>query len=302
MSLSGDSLVDRHRLKRRLGWWRLVAILALIAVAVVAAARAGLPLGRDHIARLSIEGLILDDQKRTDALTEIADDGRIKALVVRIDSPGGTVVGGEALYRQLRKVAKAKPVVAVMGELATSAAYMLALGSDRIFAREGTITGSIGVILQSADVTDLLAKIGVKAETIKSSPLKAQPNPFEPLTPAARKAISKVVLDIYAMFVGLVEERRQLGRERVEMLTDGRVFTGRQALADGLIDAIGGESEALDWLAETRGIDRSLPVREVDLAGPEETLRELITGLVGKALFSETLRLDGLVSLWHPEL
>lgn len=187
-----------------------------------------------------------------------------------------------------------------MGELATSAAYMTALGSDYIVAHDGTLTGSIGVILQTADVTGLLGKLGIKPEAIKSSPLKAQPNPFETFTPEAREATRKVVGDVYEMFVSMVGERRHLSREQLELVTDGSIFTGRQAKAKGLVDALGGEREARAWLEATHGIAQSLPVRDLELLGPGEELHHLIGGIVGKALSSERLTLDGLVSVWHP--
>jgi protease-4 len=300
MSLQVDFFIDRRRLKRQLTAWRVIGVVAIVAAVVTGIGRIASVAGRDQILRLDVVGVILDDPRRDKALLDVAADDTVKALIVRIDSPGGTVVGGETLYKRLRQVAQSKPVVAVMGELATSAAYMTAVGADHIVAREGTLTGSIGVILQTTDVTGLLEKLGIKPETVKSSPLKAQPNPFEPFTKEAREATREVVLDMYEMFVRLVAERRGLSAETVRRLADGRVFTGRQAHSNGLIDAFGGETEALNWLADVRGIDPEIPVRDIDLATPEEKLRDLIDGLIRKALFSERLKLDGLVSLWHP--
>ncbi|MCH7487886.1 MAG: S49 family peptidase, partial [Proteobacteria bacterium] len=185
---------------------------------------------------------------------------------------------------------------------ATSAGYMTALGADHIIASPGSLTGSIGILLQTADITGLLEKLGIKAETIKSSPLKAQPNPLEPFTPEAREAVRSVVLDLYDMFVDMVSERRSIPREKVLGLADGRVFTGRQALSNGLIDALGSESEARDWLAETHKILRSLPVKDLKIVHEGEPWRDLLGSVVGKALLSERLRLDGLISLWQPVL
>jgi protease-4 len=209
-------------------------------------------------------------------------------------------VGGEALYSRLRQIAEKKPIVAVMGEVATSAAYMTAIGSDHIVAHDGTLTGSIGVILQTADVTGLLDKVGIKPEAVKSSPLKAQPNPLEPFTPEAREATRKVVSDIYEMFVSMVQKRRGLSREQVDMVADGSVFTGRQAKEIGLVDILGGEREARAWLAEKHGIDQSLPVQDVQPRGPGQELRDMVGGFIGKAVLPERLTLDGLVSVWHP--
>jgi len=301
-----ERILDRRRLKRRLNLWRIAAVLAVVGLTAVFFERFDGIVRDDHVARLVIDGLILDDPWRDDALSEITRDDAVKALLVRINSPGGTVVGGEALFRGLRGVAKTKPVVAVMAGTATSAGYMTALGADHIVAREGTVTGSIGVLMQTTDVTELLHSIGVKPETIKSRPLKAQPNPLEPLTPEARQAARDVVLDLYDMFVDLVAERRQMPRMEALKLADGRVYTGRQAKANGLVDALGGEAEARQWLADNRKIPPSLPVHDLEADRPGGAWRDFvygsIQGLLGKSLFSERLRLDGLISVWHPAL
>ncbi|MGE0745708.1 MAG: signal peptide peptidase SppA [Rhodospirillales bacterium] len=302
MAFEADAVVDRRRLKRRLFVWRTLAIVGVLAFALYLIDDLyGIERG-DHVARLSVEGLITDDRPRDELLADIADDPRAKALIVSIDSPGGTVVGGETLYKSLRQVAEKKPVVAVAGQLATSAGYMIALGADRIYAHDGTITGSIGVILQTTEFSELLSKIGVSAEAIKSGPLKAEPNPFTPMTPAVREALQGMVREMYDMFVGMVVERRQLGDEAVRTLADGRVFTGRRAAEIGLIDAIGGEREARAWLAAERGIAKAVPIREVKPRRPDQDLFGRIDSLARKITLSERLTLDGLVSLWHPDL
>lgn len=303
MSLETDSLIDRRRLKRRLGVWRTIAILAVLAAAVVALSQTThAPWQKPYVALLDVSGLISEDRERDETLAQIAKDGAVRALIIHINSPGGTVVGGENLYRELRQVAGHKPVVAVMGTLATSGGYMAALGADYIVARSGTITGSIGVILQTTDVTGLLEKLGVSTEAIKSAPLKAVPSPLEPLTEEGREATKAVVMDMYNLFVDMVAERRQLPREAVIKLADGRVYSGRQAADNKLIDALGGETEARDWLAAEHEIPRATPVREIRVERRGEGLLGLAESIVGKALFSERLTLDGLVSLWHPDL
>lgn len=299
-----DSLVDRRRLKRHVSAWRILAILFALAAIAVGVGRSGVYLGRDHVALLEISGIISSDRDRERALRKLADDDHAKALLVRIDSPGGTVVGGESLFRELRAVAAQKPVVAVMGEMAASGGYMIALAADRIFAREGTITGSIGVILQTAEITDLLNKIGVQSITIKSAPLKAVPSPVEKLTPEGRAVTQRLVDDMYAMFMDMVANRRNLPADRVHELADGRVFTGRQALAVNLIDQIGGETEARAWLA-TKGVAKSLPARKLEIEREGDfwsgMTQSMIAALTGKTYLSERLTLDGLVALWHPE-
>lgn len=302
MSLDADHIVERRRLKRRLVFWRVVGIVAVVAAVLVGLGRTDLVGREDHIARIAIDGIILDDQARDDLLNDISENTRIKALIVRIDSPGGSYVGGEALYQSLRRVAEKKPVVAVMGTTATSAGYMTALGADRIIARASSLTGSIGVIMQTADITGLLEKLGIKPETLKSGPLKAQPNPLERFTPAARKATEDVIEDFFQMFVTLVSERRAMPMDKVLKLSDGRVFSGRQAKKNGLIDAIGAEAEAREWLAKTHKIAVSLPIRDVQVEHEDQPWRDLLNSMVQKVLFSERLSLDGVFSLWHPSL
>jgi protease-4 len=277
-----------------------VTVAAIVAVVILALERVGV-LGRDYVARLDIEGIITEDLERDEALAAIADDRRAKALIVRINSPGGTVVGGESLYQRLRLVSEAKPVVAVMGEVATSAGYLIALGTDHIIGQQGTITGSIGVILQTANITGLLDSLGIKTEAIRSAPLKARPNPLEEMSPEVREAVERVVQDMYAMFVGIVQERRDLSEDQVRDVSDGRIFTGRQAIENGLIDGIGSEIDARAWLAEVHGIDRGLATRELTDDGTALWVRQRVASIFGKSLLSETLRLDGLVSVWHPQ-
>ncbi|HET7714350.1 MAG TPA: signal peptide peptidase SppA [Bauldia sp.] len=303
MSLETDSLIDRRRLKRRVSVWRTIAILAVLIAAIVILNRSKeAPWQKSYVARLDVSGIISEDRERDATIERIAKDGAARALIVHINSPGGTVVGGENLFRELRQVAETKPVVAVMGTLATSGGYMTALGADYILARGGSITGSIGVILQTTDVTGLLEKLGISAEAIKSAPLKAVPSPLEPLTEEGREATRALVMDTFNQFIDMVAERRQLPRDTVVKLADGRVYSGREAADNKLIDALGGENEARDWLAENRDIPRNTPVRDIEVERKRYGLLGMASSLAGKALFSERLTLDGLVSLWHPDL
>lgn len=306
MTLASDHAIDRRRLKRRLSAWRAVGVLALVALAFTALGKTTGLVPLPHIARIKIAGVIVHDLDRDKAIVELADSSRVKAVLLHIDSPGGTVVGGERLYLALRKLAEKKPVVAVMDTTATSAGYMVALAGDRLLAGAGSVTGSIGVLMQTTDITQLLEKIGVNAEAIKSTALKGVPSPLEKLTAEGRKATKEVVDDIYAMFVEMVAERRKMAPEKAKALADGRVFTGRQALANGLVDAIGGEAEALQWLQTEKGISKSLKVEDAELESAESKLpllnRLFGSWLVGgKRLLSERLTLDGLVSVWHPD-
>jgi len=300
MALEADRYFDRRRLKRRLNLWRVAAVIAIAAALAIGFGRFGAIPKSEAVAVLDVVSVIFDDIDRNDTLRELSRDDRIKALIIRINSPGGTVVGGESLFQNLRRVAKNKPVVAVLGELATSGGYMAALGADYIIGRQSTVTGSIGVLMQSTEITGLLDKLGIKADAVKSSPLKAQPNPLEPFSAEARAAAEEVISDMHGMFVAMVMRRRNMDHQRALKLSDGRIFTGAQARKLGLIDALGGIETARTWLAEKKSIDKGLPLRHVKIRRRDGAIRDLLDDLVGKTLFSERLRLDGLISLWHP--
>ncbi len=300
MSLASDEIVDRRRLRRSLIVWRTAAAVLAIAIAAFVIGEYS---GRgDYVARLQISGVITRDAALTATIRKIAKDNNARAVLVDINSPGGTVVGGEELFLELRALADRKPVAALIGTLGTSAAYMAALGTDRIFSRQGSMTGSIGVILQTTEISGLLESLGITTESVKSGPLKAVPSPFEPMSPEGREATREVIMDVFDMFVDLVAERRSLGREEALRLADGRVYTGRQAVGLGLVDEIGGDKEARAWLATERGISLKLPVRDLDPPREFSPWRSLVSLVSQKTVFSETLTLDGLVSLWHPEL
>ena len=300
--IENHKVQDRRKLKRSRAWWRVLAVISISILVIIFIGKFDGFDERPHIAALDVENIIVDDQDRLELIKEIASDPSAKALIVYINSPGGTVVGGESLYFALRNVAKKKPVVAVMRELATSAGYMIALGADHIIARESSITGSIGVLMQSTDLTGLLDKLGIKPESVKSSPLKAQPNPLEPLSDDARRVVREIVRDMQDMFAGLVKDRRNLGDENARQVSNGRIFTGRQALSNGLIDSIGGEDEAILWLKREKYLSDDLPVVQISAHHDGRTLREILEYLFGITMFSERLRLDGLISLWHPNI
>ena len=310
MTLETDLLIDRRRLKRRLLVWRVIAFVA-VGVCVGLAFRlggggsvVGLAGVGSHIARVRISGVIGDNRKLIEAIAAVGKDDTARALIVAINSPGGSVGGSEALYIAIGEVAAKKPVVAVMGSVAASGGYMAAIAAPRIFARESTITGSIGVLLSNFEVSGLLGKVGIGAETLTSGPLKAQPSLTQPLTGPGRTVLHALVMDMYDQFVEKVAVGRKMDVQKIRELADGRVYTGRQALRVGLIDAIGGETEARAWLVAERGITAALPVRDVDVKSKfeavfGETVDEFFGGAL-KTLFSQHVKLDGAVALWQP--
>ena len=296
--MDSGSLIDRYRLKRRLAVWRTVAVLAVIACGLILAGEF-LDQSGPRIARLSIDGLIYEEPEREAALSGLIEDDAAVALIVRINSPGGTTTGSEALFRNLRRVAEKMPVVAVIGTLGASGGYIAAIGTDYIVARETSITGSIGVILETAEFSGLLEKLGVTAEQIRSGPMKGQPSATAPMTEETRAAIQAVIGDAFDWFKGLVRERRSLSDEELVLVTDGRVFTGRQALEHKLIDRIGGEREAVDWLEKDRDVEAELPIVELQYREPPPLIDRLMARLAGKVSSFEPLMLDGLRSVWH---
>ena len=303
MSLETDLLLDRRRLKRRLFFWRSFAVLAVLAAVLVVLRGEHVGFGRSHLARLTVSGIISDDRKLDEAVTKLADNANVKALIVAIDSPGGSVAGGEGLHDAIARVAEKKPVVAVMGGVAASAGYMIAVPAARIFAREATLTGSIGVLLETGEVSGLLKSIGVNAEAITSGPLKDQPSFTRPLSPQGRDVLQGLVMDMYDQFVGMVASGRHMDAAKVRELADGRAYTGRQALRNGLIDAIGGETDARTWLAQTKGVSADLPVDDVPTTGLAS--RALSSSLgwmlnsIWKSLFSQGVILDGAWAIWQ---
>jgi protease-4 len=304
MPLDADLIYDRRRLKRRVSLWRALAIVAaavlLIVVLVQRQDPTGLLPGGAHVARLGVQGFIGDDRRVMEALDRARRDDRVRAVIVAIDSPGGSVAGGEALHHAIRRVAEQKPVVAVMGGTAASAGYMVALPTSRVFAREATVTGSIGVILQSVDASELLGRLGVRLESLPSGAFKDQPSPFRPLTEEGREQLMRVVRDLHEQFVAMVAEGRDMPVERARELADGRVFTGREAIRLGLVDQIGGEAEARAWLAESRSIPASLPVRDIEIRGFTERTFGAAIGAAFQAILAEWLVVDRVRAVWQP--
>src|SRR4029453_12860028 len=271
MSLDADTIVDRRRMRRKLTFWRVVAVLVPICAVVAAGAALRVPgtgvltgAPGSSIARVMITGLIRADQERVEALERLGKS-RSRAVIVHINSPGGTTAGSEQLHDSLLRLKEQKPLVVVVGGLAASGGYIAAIAADHIVTLETSLVGSIGVLFQYPNVADLLKTLGIKVEEIKSSPLKAAPNGFEPTSPEARAAIEAVVSDSFAWFRAVGRARPHLDGAALERGADGRVFTGRQGLALKLVDEIGDERAALAWLAKEKNIDPKTPVRDYRL-------------------------------------
>ena len=322
MSLDSDVIVDRRRIRRKLTFWRvvaaLVAVAAIVAVGVIATpgGRASLT-SSGSIARVNIDGLIRSDQARVEALERLEKSHAV-AVIVHINSPGGTTAGSEQLYDSLVRLKAKKPLVVVVEGLAASGGYITAIAADHIIARQSSLVGSIGVLFQFPNFSELMKTVGVKVEEVKSSPLKAAPNGFEPTSPEARAALDSLVKDSYAWFRNLVQTRRGMDDAQLEKVADGRVFTGRQSVDLKLIDEIGDEKTAVAWLVSEKKIKAGLPVRDFKLtprfgdltflrAATSLTLEAVGLGTIARKVeqsgllhAADQLSLDGMLALWRP--
>ncbi len=318
MTFETETVLDRRRLRRRLSLWRGIAVIAgLLAMGLLlfsSADKAGL-LERRQIARVTLDRMITEDHDLLRLLQKIGESKHVAAVILVVNSPGGTTAGGEALFEALRTLAKTKPVVAQFGTIATSAAYIAGLATDHIVARGNTITGSVGVIFQWPEFAQLLERLGIKIHEIKSGPLKANPSPFQPLDEPGRASSEEMVAESQRWFLDLVRTRRGIDTKSVAGLEQGRVFSGRDALNHKLIDQIGGEGEAVKYLEEQRSIAKGLKIidwkvtRDSDWSFGRIATQALarMIGIPGIAdvarLVSDdrlaSLRLDGLLSIWH---
>lgn len=267
MSFERDFYEERRRKWRRSAFWRGVfcTLGLLVLIGVLGAWFGGGPRFGDHVAHVKINGIIRDDPVLDRTLKAVEKNDSAKALILSINSPGGTTVGSEAVYERLRRISSKKPVVAVLGEVAASGGYIAAIGTDHIIARGNTITGSIGVIMEYPDVTDLLTRVGISMQTIRSSDIKGGPSPFRKSSPEARAAEQALIDESYDWFRGLVEKRRNFTDPDLALVADGRVFTGRLALELGLIDAIGGLETAQEFLDSHESVKPGLPVDVYEL-------------------------------------
>jgi len=318
MSIDAEALADRRRLRRKLSFWRIAGfsglIAAVAALGYAAADRMGYGAVQQQIARISIDGVITGNQRLAELMERVGDSSLVSGVVISVNSPGGTTTGSEELYRNIRRLAGKKPVVTFVDGTAASGGYITAIASDYIVARETSLVGSIGVLFQYPDLTGLMQNVGVKMEAIKSTPLKAEPNPFTPTSPEARAATQQVVNDTYDWFKNLVRERRRLSEGELAAASTGQVFSGRQGVPMKLVDRLGSERDAVAWLETEKGVAKDLPVRDwkprsgrdfsifamaattIDLLGFErvaEALRRADTHV-------EAARLDGLLVVWQP--
>jgi len=212
------------------------------------------PVFGDKVALLEVRGMIIDVQPVIEQLGKFTKDDSVKAIVFRIESPGGGVSPSQELFREIQRSAEKKPVVASMGSVAASGGYYIACGVQKIYANPGTITGSIGVIAQFTNFEELFKKIGFRMEVVKSGAFKDVGNPGRAMTPEERQYLQKLLDNVHQQFVRDVARGRRMPEEKVREIADGRIFTGEQAKEMGLVDELGGLNDAVDAAAKMAGI------------------------------------------------
>ncbi len=274
--IGDDYIIDRYKLKNSLNKWKFLA-LVFISIFTIFYHRSDSvsKIKPNYIANIEISGMILQNQEMIKSLNKLANDSNVKAVLVNINSTGGTGVGGESLYRELRRIAKNKPVVASIGEIGASAGYMIALGTDRIFAYDISLVGSIGVMIMNFEINELAKKHGINLELIKSSPLKGIPNYFEKLDNQQKEYVQNLANESNQYFIKLVKNRRNLSEEDLKAVSNGKIFIGTKAMKLKLIDQVGDMNDAIDWLKRKDDL-KNLEVKKVNLVKATSKLEKLL--------------------------
>jgi len=264
---------------------RYILVFIIICIALIWGIKASIQSMEPAVGIIEIKGPIMDASETLDTINNYEKNNAVRAVIIRIDSPGGKIGPSQEIYSRLLKLNRVKPVVTSMSSMAASGGYYIALASRCIYALPGTITGSIGVLIQFVDVSRGLNKLGINAETITGGKLKDAGSPFRPLTKSERTYFKAIIDDLHEQFMEVVSKRRKLPMKDVKNLADGRVFTGRQAKKLGLIDRIGGLDEAINMaksLAHLKG--------RIRIIRPEAN-KGLLPYLIKQVLGSATLPL-----------
>lgn len=239
-------------MKKVLIFFAVIFILILILSLVMTVSRKS-PLG-DKVALVRVTGVILDSSDVIEELKEHSKDSSVKAIVLRIDSPGGAVAPSQEIYEEIKKIKEKKKVIVSMGTVAASGGYYISAPADRIVANAGTLTGSIGVIMEIPNISGLMQKIGVETQVIKSGAHKDIASIFKSLKPEEKEILQTVLDDVHDQFIQAVSEGRGIKFEQIKKLADGRIFTGRMAKEVGLVDEIGNLQDAIMLAGELTGI------------------------------------------------
>ena len=253
----------------------------------------------NFIAKITVEGIIKDRNDILEQLKDLDNDQNVKGLITIINSPGGTYVGSKEIHESIKKISKKIPTVAYMREMATSGGYLVSLSSNRIFGNEGTITGSIGVILQTADISQLLGKLGINPVIIKSGDLKAVPNPAEEIDEKKLNYLKDIIKKMQTEFLNLVKKSRNISSSTLDLVSDGRIVTGKQAKDLKLIDAVGTENDALSWLKKEAGLDDEVRVKDLSIQSDITKLLNF-SFLKKKINYLNQNFYNGFIAIWTP--
>jgi protease-4 len=275
--LFADYLIDRHSLKTKLSIWRNIAFILIALFVIEYISNKFLNFyDIEYIARIKIDGDIFEDSKRDEIIAKISSNPKVKAVIMHVDSLGGSLYSSENLYYIVKKLSENKPTVTVMESFATSGAYMIAMPTARIFARNSTVTGSIGSLMIIPDFSKLAEKVGMKINILKSGDLKAQPQPFSPMTDKVRQYTQDSINEAYDLFIGMAKKDRDLTDKSIREVSTGATFLGQKSLALGLIDEIGAEDEALVYLYKEKNISKNLKIKDVSLKAKKKGLAQLL--------------------------
>jgi len=276
---------------------RLLIIVIVIMLIVTASLQ--FQQKENFIAKITVEGIIKDRNDILEQLKDLDNDQNVKGLITIINSPGGTYVGSKEIHESIKNLSKKIPTVAYMREMATSGGYLVSLSSDRIFGNEGTITGSIGVILQTADISQLLGKLGINPVIIKSGDLKAVPNPAEEIDEKKLNYLKDVIKKMQTEFLNLVKKSRDISSSTLDLVSDGRIVTGKQAKDLKLIDAVGTENDAISWLKKEAGLDDKVKVKDLSV---QSEITELLnfSFLKKKINYLNQNFYNGFIAIWTP--
>ena len=301
MSLDWQILEENKKKWYRKGIWRgiLISIILVITISLFLNFN-HLSSNFSHIARISINGVIFDNSETIEIIDNLAKNDNVKSVIIRINSPGGSVVGSESLYVAINSLSQKKPVISLMGEIATSGGYIVALASNYILARKNTLTGSIGVIVENQNFSELSEKIGVSIDTTKSGKIKGGQNPLSPSDPLVKINNQKLVNYSFDWFISIIKKNRDINQSVIELVSDGRTLTGGMAMDLGLIDGIGSEKEALKYLEKKYPDFKGLPIIDIETPSQKSFLNAFINRISIDNLkfvpeYSNSLKLMSLV-------
>lgn len=251
----------------------------------------------ERLALINVRGPILNASPTLEWIRQLEKDAAVRGILLRVDSPGGGAAASQEIYDALARLAAKKTIAVSMGATAASGGLMVSMAAERIFANPSTVTGSIGVRMDIPQLQGLLDKLGVGQETLVTAPFKDAASYLRPLSPADRAYFEHLLMDMHEQFVDIVAKGRHMDREQAARLANGKIFTGQEALGLGLIDALGGETAALEWLAEKTGIPSSQPLLRKEEATRTTLLERLLAGLASAFGLNDILELTGSMPL-----